>query len=130
MIQNYRWSNTENLINSEVEILNSWDLAMQVARASASIAWSQNPEPADQSRRLTTSTGANCHCPSEEPTILVVSYKNGDPELSRLSYKELVARYFTKHLEIHRSADAFNFVSQQSDEVRARLRQSEEKLNG
>src|SRR4029077_3808028 len=40
----------------------------------------------------------------------------------------LVTRYFTKHLEVHRSADAFNFVSQQSDEVRARLRQTEDEL--
>ena len=28
-----RWSRYENLINSEVEILTSWDLAMQVANA-------------------------------------------------------------------------------------------------
>jgi Mrp family chromosome partitioning ATPase len=32
------------------------------------------------------------------------------------------------HLEVHRSADAFNFVSQQTDEVRARLNQTEEEL--
>ena len=60
--------------------------------------------------------------------IIVVSYTNRDPELATLVLKELVTRYFTKHLEVHRSADAFNFVSQQSDEVRARLRQTEDEL--
>ena len=59
----------------------------------------------------------------------MVSYRNRDPELATLVLKELLARYFTKHLEIHRSADAFNFVSQQSDEVRARLSQTEEELD-
>ena len=60
--------------------------------------------------------------------IILVSYKSRDPELATLVLKELLARYFTKHLEVHRSADAFNFVSQQSDEVRARLNQTEEEL--
>ena len=37
-------------------------------------------------------------------------------------------RYFTKHLEVHRSAGAFDFVSQQSDQVRSRLNQTEDAL--
>jgi hypothetical protein len=41
---------------------------------------------------------------------------------------ELVNLYFVRHLELHRSADAFNFVAQQSDQVRARLNQTEEEL--
>ncbi|PYV46396.1 MAG: hypothetical protein DMG92_18165, partial [Acidobacteria bacterium] len=41
---------------------------------------------------------------------------------------ELVNRYFTKHLEVHRSAGAFDFVSQQSDQIRARLNQTEDAL--
>ena len=60
--------------------------------------------------------------------IISVSYKNQDPELATLVLKELISVYFTKHLEVHRSADAFNFVAQQSDEVRARLNQTEEEL--
>ena len=41
---------------------------------------------------------------------------------------ELVNRYFTKHLEVHRSAGAFDFVSQQTDQVRSRLNQTEDAL--
>ncbi len=37
-------------------------------------------------------------------------------------------RYFTKHLEVHRSAGAFDFVSQQTDQVRSRLNQTEDAL--
>ena len=42
--------------------------------------------------------------------------------------QELLSRYFIKHLEVHRSADAFDFVAQQTDQVRARLNQPEDAL--
>ena len=58
----------------------------------------------------------------------MVSYRNKDPQLATLVLNELISRYFTKHLEVHRSADAFNFVTQQSDQVRAHLNQTEEEL--
>ena len=45
-----------------------------------------------------------------------------------LVLQELLSRYFVKHLEVHRSADAFDFVTQQTDQVRARLNQTEDAL--
>ena len=60
--------------------------------------------------------------------IIAISYRNRDPELAHLVLKELVARYFTKHLEVHRSADAFDFVARQTDQVRAQLNRTEEQL--
>src|SRR5207248_3123005 len=51
-----------------------------------------------------------------------------DPELATLVLNELVTRYFNKHLEVHRSAGAFDFVTQQTDQVRARLNQTEDAL--
>src|SRR5207253_9143519 len=68
---------------------------------------------------LTTHKGSN---------IIFASYKNRDPELATLVLSELVNRYFNKHLEVHRSAGAFDFVTQQTDQVRARLNQTEEAL--
>ncbi len=41
---------------------------------------------------------------------------------------QLIKEYFNKHLEVHRSAGAFDFVSQQIDRVRARLNQTEDAL--
>ncbi len=130
---------SENLINSEVEILTSWDLATEVAksvgvdrlvpaRAGLDRLLGRSQGPADlinaaravrMGLTVTSLRGTN---------IIFVSYKSRDPELATSVLKELVTRYFTKHLEVHRSADAFNFVSQQSDEVRARLGQTEEQL--
>src|SRR6202035_4732335 len=60
--------------------------------------------------------------------IIFASYKNRNPELATLVLSELVNRYFNKHLEVHRSAGAFDFVTQQTDQVRARLNQTEDAL--
>jgi uncharacterized protein involved in exopolysaccharide biosynthesis/Mrp family chromosome partitioning ATPase len=61
-------------------------------------------------------------------SIIFVSYKSSEPEIATLVLSELVNRYFNKHLEVHRSAGAFDFVSQQTDQVRARLNQTEDAL--
>src|SRR4029453_6647328 len=60
--------------------------------------------------------------------IIFVSYKNHDPQLATLVLQELLSRYFVKHLEVHRSAGAFDFVTQQTDQVRARLNQTGDAL--
>ena len=57
-----------------------------------------------------------------------MAYSNPDPELATLVLEELLNRYFTKHLEVHRSAGAFDFVTQQTDQVRARLNETEDAL--
>src|SRR5204863_3021814 len=58
----------------------------------------------------------------------LVSYKNANPEMATLVLQELLSRYFVKHLEVHRSAGAFDFVAQQTDQVRTRLNQTEDAL--
>jgi hypothetical protein len=55
--------------------------------------------------------------PSKGSDVILVSYTDADPQLARLVLQELLSRYFVKHLEVHRSAGAFDFVSQQTDQV-------------
>ncbi len=119
---------SDSVINSEVEILTSRDLAVQVAEAIGP-------------KRLLPSTNA----PSKEAaaqvvvsglkataatgsSIINVGYSNHDPALAPLVLSELLSRYFVKHLEVHRSAGAFDFVSQQTAQVQARLNQTEDAL--
>ncbi len=58
--------------------------------------------------------------------IIVLSYQNPNPELATLVLKELVALYILRSIfrQVHRSGDAFDFVTQQSDQVKARLNQT------
>src|SRR5206468_10438399 len=60
--------------------------------------------------------------------IIFVSYNNHDPQMATLVLQELLSRYFIKHLEVHRSAGAFDFVTQHTDQVRAILNQTEDAI--
>ena len=129
---------SENLINSEVEILTSWDLVTDVAKAVGverlvPASSQSNDGLWPRSERGLTQAAHNIRLrlavnSLRGTNIISVAYKNSDPVLATQVLKELVTRYFTKHLEVHRSADAFNFVTQQSDEVKARLDRTEDEL--
>ena len=118
-----------NVIGSEAEILNSWDLALQTAESVGPKRLL--PELGDAANNIAAagviSSGLEVLMrPGSD--IISVSYKNKEPQLAAVVLEELVKRYFTKHLEVHRSAAAFDFVTQQSDQVRARLNETEDKL--
>src|SRR5437667_2138420 len=141
-------SNTEGdrVIGAEIEILTSRDLAMQVAQAIGP--QRLLPPPQDLVSRIVRAIGLKGLLPasgasatesdaaeaissglkvisSKGSNIILVSYKNRDPQIATLVLQELLSRYFVKHLEVHRSAGAFDFVAQQTDQVRARLNQTE-----
>jgi uncharacterized protein involved in exopolysaccharide biosynthesis/Mrp family chromosome partitioning ATPase len=119
----------DNMINSEVEILTSWDLAIQVAKVVGVERLMELSNGAADVAKAARNVRLGLSVSALKGTnIITVSYKNKNPELATLVLRELISVYFTKHLEVHRSADAFNFVAQQSDEVRARLNQTEEEL--
>ena len=144
-------ANTEadRVIGAEIEILTSWDLAMEVARAIGP--QRLFPPPQDLLSRVARAIGLKGLLPpsgasategaaagavssglkvlsSKGSNIILVSYKNRDPQIATLVLQELLSRYFVKHLEVHRSAGAFDFVTQQTDQVRARLTQTEDTL--
>ena len=139
----------DRVIGAEMEILTSWDLAMQVAQALGP--QRLLPPPQDLLSRVARAIGLKRLLPpsgasatesdaagavssglkvlsSKGSNIILVSYKNRDPQIATLVLQELLSRYFVKHLEVHRSAGAFDFVTQQTDQVRARLNQTEDTL--
>jgi uncharacterized protein involved in exopolysaccharide biosynthesis/Mrp family chromosome partitioning ATPase len=136
---------TDRVINAEIEILTSWDLAVQVAEAIGPKRLL--PPPTDPLTKVAHAIGLTP--PSAAATegeaasaissglkvmsakgsnIIFVSYKNHDSQMATLVLQELLSRYFVKHLEVHRSAGAFDFVTQQTDQLRARLNQTEDAL--
>jgi len=138
----------DRVIGAEIEILTSWDLAAQVAQAIGPQRLLAPPE--NSFTRLMKAIGLQRLLPAAAPAneteaagriisglkvvsskgsnIILVSYKNPNPEMATVVLQELLSRYFVKHLEVHRSAGAFDFVAQQTDQVRARLNQTEDAL--
>jgi polysaccharide biosynthesis transport protein len=120
---------TDNIIGSEVEILSSWDLAMQVAEAIG--VERLLPESggkatkADAARYIHKGLKVSA---LKGTDIISVTYQNSDPKLAAPVLQELVNRYFDKHLEVHRSMGAFDLVKRQTDQVREQLNGTEEEL--
>src|SRR5438477_6479945 len=118
----------DGVIAAEVSIITSWDLSVQVAEA-------LGPNRVLPNVKAPTVLGAAAAINSGLSTttakgsnIIGVSYQNQKPEVATAVLNELVSRYFTKHLEVHRSAGAIAFVRQQSDHIRAPLNQTEDAL--
>ena len=117
-----------NVIVGETEILNSWDLAVQVAEALGPKRLLPNvANPSALQAAGEVAQGLSVW-PNPNSNIIVIAYRNRDPEIAKLVLEELLNRYFTKHLEVHRSAGAFDFVTQQADQVRSRLGETEDAL--
>lgn len=119
-----------DIINTEIEILSSVDLAMVVAEKIG--VERLVPEAAG---KATLSDAAHKLLAElkvvigQSNNVLYVFYGNPDPELSKTVLRELIDRYFEKHLEIHRSAAGFEVVAKQTEDVRERLKQTEKQLN-
>jgi uncharacterized protein involved in exopolysaccharide biosynthesis/Mrp family chromosome partitioning ATPase len=122
-------SSNDRVIGAEIQILTSWDLAVQVAQAiGPKRLLPRSGEAATETAAAGTISSGLTAISSKGSNIILVSYKNRDPEIATLVLQELLSRYFVKHLEVHRSAGAFDFVTQQTDQVRARLNQTEDAL--
>jgi succinoglycan biosynthesis transport protein ExoP len=117
------------LINSEVAILTSWDVVAEVVDAigvKRLLGASQSKEPrADAVRGVLGNLRVSA---VKESNIISLSYKNKDPELAVQVLKELLSRYFDKHLEFHRSTGGFDYVKQEAAQQQARLSQTEKEL--
>src|SRR5437764_6313909 len=118
----------DGVIAGEVSILTSWDLSVQVAEAlGPNRVLPDSKAPSVVAAAAAINSGLSTTT-AKGSSIIEVSYQNPKPEVATAVLNELVSRYFTKHLEVHRSAGAFDFVSQQSDQIRARLNQTEDAL--
>jgi polysaccharide biosynthesis transport protein len=119
----------DNIINSEVEILTSRDLAASVVDAitverlfpgaHGNVALANAVSVVQKGLIASPLKGSN---------IIRLSYKHGDPALTTTILDELVQHYLAKHLEVHRSLGAFEFVTKQSDKIKLQLSQTEEEL--
>src|SRR6266496_3353125 len=122
-------SSNDRVISAEIQILTSWDLAVQVAQAIGPkrLLPRSGGAATETGAAGTISSGLEATS-SKGSNIIFVSYDDSDPQIATLVLQELLSRYFVKHLEVHRSAGAFDFVTQQTDQVRARLNQTEDAL--
>jgi uncharacterized protein involved in exopolysaccharide biosynthesis/Mrp family chromosome partitioning ATPase len=119
-----------SIINSEIEILTSLDLATQVAEA-------VGPE-----KILARAGGGNDpaaaadfiqrHLRVEAPrnsTILRLSFRHPDPALARPVLDQIIQTYLKRHVEIHQGTGVLDsYLLNQADQLRLRLAKTDEDL--
>jgi uncharacterized protein involved in exopolysaccharide biosynthesis len=120
---------TDTLINSEVEILTSSDLIRQVAEsvgvdrlvpnAGSKATIDKAVENIFHGLDVSVVKGTN---------IITAAFKSGDQKLPMPILQQLVERYFDKHLAVHRSVGAFDFVTKETEAIRAELNKTEAEL--
>src|SRR5437773_10483794 len=121
-------NDSDRVIGAEIEILTSWDLAMQVAQAigpkrllapatdlltkvAHAIGLKRPGVVATEGEAASAISSGLKAISTKGSNIIVVSYKNHDPQMATLVLQEVLSRYFVKHLEVHRSAGAFDCVT-------------------
>lgn len=119
----------DQVINTEIQILTSEDLALAVAD---SLGTATVFPGTDGSKSVTDAAGAilaSLEVSAVPGNVINLNYSSQDPELSVTILNELVKQYAVKHLQIHRSAAAFDVVAKETEEVRQRLSETEAELN-
>jgi uncharacterized protein involved in exopolysaccharide biosynthesis/Mrp family chromosome partitioning ATPase len=118
------------ILDSELQIITSWDLAQTVAR---NIGPEKILTGKDEGKSLVDAAvvvrkGLIAEVPRNSSTI-EVTFLHPDAEMAQTILREYVSSYLKRHVEIHRAAGMVGeFLAQETDQLRARLAQTEEEL--
>jgi succinoglycan biosynthesis transport protein ExoP len=112
----------KSVLNAELEILTSRDLALKVAEkiGPEKILPDAEPEATALGASLAIYRGLTVQN-GRDSQVISVSYRNKDPELAVEILNEFVGQYFLMHLEVHRSGGAVYETTKRLDEVKGEL---------
>ena len=121
---------SDSIINSELQIITSMDLAMKVAEkigperilGDASKAYDQGGAAMEIRDAIQVSI------PSRS-TVIKVDYVHSNRNLVQPVLQELIDAYLTKHLETRSTGSFDSFVNQQAEQYRSKLARTEGELH-
>jgi succinoglycan biosynthesis transport protein ExoP len=119
----------ENVINSEIAILSSRDLVEKVIDEMGVGRFALESTNALDRARIAKNvmSAVKIEAPKNSNVIRIV-FNGPAPEIAQEFLRRLTESYLQKHVEIHRQAGAYEFLSQQTDQLRSRLSETEEEL--
>ncbi len=122
-------SRSSEVIGSELEILTSWDLALETAQAVGPEKILPGPPGTASATAAAMQVMGGLKVSAVKGTnVIVVSFKHGNPELAKEVLEQLVRRYKEKHLALHRPGDAYAFVTNERDNAKSDLIKAEATL--
>jgi uncharacterized protein involved in exopolysaccharide biosynthesis/Mrp family chromosome partitioning ATPase len=120
----------ETIMNSEQEILTSQDLLRQVAEVIGPEKINAAKESAKDAglAAVVIGRGLSTYAP-QFSSVITVRFQHPDVTLVQPVLREIISQYFKNHLEIHRTPGMVgDFLNQETDQLRARLAQTEDEL--
>ena len=122
-------SGTDSVINSELQIITSMDLAIKVAEQIGPDRILQNPSLAREinaaAKQIRDSIVVQV---PRYSSVISIDYSHPNSALVQPVLQELIDAYLTKHLETRSAGSLDNFVNQQAEQYRSRLARTEEEL--
>jgi uncharacterized protein involved in exopolysaccharide biosynthesis/Mrp family chromosome partitioning ATPase len=123
-------SRGENIINAELEILTSFDLAQQVAEAFgpekllAKAGGGKDPDKA----AVLINKNLIVEAPKNS-SVIRLAFTHPDAALVQPVLRTVIASYYKKHAEVHRPVGALDeLLTAETDQLRSRLAQTEQQL--
>jgi succinoglycan biosynthesis transport protein ExoP len=120
----------ETIINTEVAILGSSDIADQVADSiGPDKILSKEKGPKDREHASALVRKSLVIEPLPKSSVIRLTFGSADPTLVQPVLTAIVDAYLKKHVEVHRGMGAVgDFLSQETDQLRSRLSQTEDDL--
>jgi uncharacterized protein involved in exopolysaccharide biosynthesis/Mrp family chromosome partitioning ATPase len=119
----------QSIINSEIEILTSFDLAEQAAKnigpdkILAKYGGGNDPLAAAQIVRKNLVVES----PKQDSVIHLV-YMDADPTIAQPVLSEIISDYLDKHMQVHQSSMSDDYLSQETAQLRSQIDETEDEL--
>ncbi len=119
----------ESVINNELAILSSLDLAQQVADAIGPEKLLGHGQGGSNRYDAAVVIQRNLQAEARKRSnVIRVAFQHSDPGVVQLVLGRVIDFYFKKHAEIHAVGAFDEFLTQETDQLRSRLMQTEEQL--
>jgi uncharacterized protein involved in exopolysaccharide biosynthesis/Mrp family chromosome partitioning ATPase len=121
----------EGIINAELEILKSYDLALDVVDniGAKKILAKLNGGDDREYAAAIVNEGILLDAPRNSGGVITITYQHEDRTLVQPVLQQILKSYEKKHVETHRSPGTLDdFLSQQADQSRTQLAQTEREL--
>jgi uncharacterized protein involved in exopolysaccharide biosynthesis len=126
---------SENVINSEIELLTSRDLLTQVAKetglaqAGPAAFWKRAVPEADRIEKAAAELAKDLDIAAvKKANVISISYTANSPEVAAAVLKKLGELYLEKHLKLHHPTGASDFFKDKAEQYETQLHDSEKQL--
>jgi uncharacterized protein involved in exopolysaccharide biosynthesis/Mrp family chromosome partitioning ATPase len=119
----------QSIINSEMEILTSYDLADQAAKnigpAKILAKYGGGNDPTKAAgiirKNLVVET-------PKQDSVIHVAFMSADPTIVQPVLSEIISDYLDKHLQVHQSSMSDDYMSQETAQLRSQIDETEDEL--